>query len=122
MPAARAWDSAFRSHILRPTFRRQNPDTTFPWAQVEPLSYDFSFDSRNKLPYSEDYEFSVQRQFGSNTVLTASYVGNEGHRLVTSIEANPANQAECLFLNNPANLAPNSAGRAVRSARLRRSR
>ena len=43
-------------------------------------------------------------------MLTASYVGNEGHRLVTSIEANPANQAECLFLNNPANLAPNSAG------------
>jgi carboxypeptidase family protein/TonB-dependent receptor-like protein len=87
-----------------------SPDTTFPWAQVEPLSYDFSFDNRNKLPYSEDYELSVQRQFGSNTVLTASYVGNEGHRLVTSIEANPANQAECLFLNNPANLAPNSAG------------
>ena len=85
-----------------------NPDGTFPWAQVEPLSYDFSFDNRNKLPYSENYEFSVQRQFGSNTVLTASYVGNEGHRLVTSIEANPANQAACLFLNNPANLAPNS--------------
>ena len=87
-----------------------NPDTTFPWAQVEPLSYDFSFDHRNKLPYSEDYELSIQRQFGTNTVLTASYVGNEGHRLVTSIEANPANQAACLFLNNPANLAPNSAG------------
>ena len=85
-----------------------NPDSTFPWAQVEPLSYDFSFDNRNKLPYSEDYELSIQRQFGSNTVLTASYVGNEGHRLVTSIEANPANQAACLFLNNPANLAPNS--------------
>jgi hypothetical protein len=87
-----------------------NPDTTFPWAQVEPLSYDFSFDHQNKLPYSEDYELSIQRQFGANTVLTASYVGNEGHRLVTSIEANPANQAACLFLNNPANLAPNSAG------------
>ncbi len=87
-----------------------NPDTTFPWAQVEPLSYDFSFDHQNKLPYSEDYEFSVQRQFGSNTVLTASYVGNEGHRLVTSIEANPANPAACLFLNNPANLNPNFAG------------
>ena len=69
--------------------------------------------------------FSIQRQFGSNTVLTASYVGNEGHRLVTSIEANPANQAACLFLNNPANLAPNSVPVVQcrsRSARLRRSR
>ncbi|MGA8762087.1 MAG: TonB-dependent receptor, partial [Candidatus Sulfotelmatobacter sp.] len=37
----------------------QNPDTTFPRAQVEPLSYDFSFDHRNKLPYSEHYELSI---------------------------------------------------------------
>ena len=87
-----------------------HPDPTFPWAQVEPLSYDFSFDSRNKLPYSEHYEFSIQRQIGSNTVVTTSYVGNQAHRLVTSIEANPTNQAECLFLSDPNNLGPNSAG------------
>src|SRR4029077_336764 len=87
-----------------------NPDTTFPWPQVEPLSYDFSFDSRNKLPYSEHYEFSIQRQIGANSVITASYVGNQGHRLVTSIEANPANPALCLYLSDPANLAPGSAG------------
>ena len=86
-----------------------NPDTTFPWAQVEPISYGFSFDHRNKLPYSEHYELSIQRQIGTKTILTASYVGNQGHRLVTSIEANPANPALCLFLNNPANLAANSA-------------
>ncbi len=87
-----------------------HPDATFPWPQVEPLSYDFSFDSRNKLPYSEHYEFSIQRQIGSNTVITTSYVGNQGHRLVTSIEANPTNQALCLSLSDPNNLGPNSAG------------
>jgi len=85
-----------------------NPDTTFPWGQVEPLSFDWSFDHRNKLPYSEHYEFSIQRQIGSNTVVTASYVGNQGHRLVSGVEANPTNQALCLFLNNPSNLDPNS--------------
>jgi len=47
---------------------------------------------------------------GSNTVITASYVGNQGHRLVTSVEANPTNQARCLFLNDPNNLGANSAG------------
>jgi len=78
----------------------KNPDTTFPWAQVEPLSYDFSFDHRNVLPYSEHYEFSIQRQLGTNTVATLSYVGNEGHRLVTSVEANPANPSMCLFVMN----------------------
>ena len=86
-----------------------NPDTTFPWSQVEPISYGFSFDHRNQLPYSEHYEFSLQRQIGTNSVATLSYVGNQGHRLVTSIEANPANPALCLYLSNPANLAPNSA-------------
>lgn len=87
----------------------KNPDTTFPWSQVEPISYGFSFDNRNKLPYSEHYEFSLQRQVSANTVVTASYVGNQGHRLVTSIEANPANPALCLYLSNPNNLAPGSA-------------
>lgn len=85
-----------------------NPDTTFPWAQVEPISYGFSFDHRNKLPYSEHYELSIQRQVGANSVFTAGYVGNQAHRLLTSIEANPANQGLCLFLSDPANLAPNS--------------
>ena len=77
-----------------------NPDTTFPWAQVEPLSYDWSFNPHNKLPYSEHYEFSIQRQIGANTVLTTSYVGNQGHRLVAAVESNPANQAQCLFVMN----------------------
>ena len=86
-----------------------NPDTTFPWGQVEPLSYDWSFDNRNKLPYSEHYELSIQRQIGSNTVATISYVGNQGHRLATGVEANPTNQALCLMLSDPNNLASNSA-------------
>ena len=85
-----------------------NPDTTFPWPQVEPISYGFSFNHQNKLPYSEHYELSIQRQIGSGTVMSASYVGNQGHRLVTSIEANPANPALCLFLSQSVNLAPNS--------------
>jgi hypothetical protein len=38
----------------------QNPDTTFNWAGVEPISFGFSFDHRNKLPYSEHYELSIQ--------------------------------------------------------------
>ena len=87
-----------------------NPDTTFPWPQVEPLSYDWSYNHNNVLPYAEHYELSVQRQVGKYTVVTASYVGNQAHHLIAALEANPANQSLCLFLNNPANLASNSAG------------
>ena len=88
----------------------KNPDTTFPWSQVEPISYGFSFDHRNRLPYSEHYELSIERQLSSSTVASLSYVGNQSHRLVTSIEANPANAALCLYLSDPNNLAPGSAG------------
>jgi len=94
----------FPSTNVSPT----HPDTTFPWGQVEPLSFDWSFDHRNQLPYSEHYELSVQRQIGPNTVTTISYVGNQGHRLVSGVEANPTNQALCLFLSHPGNLDPNS--------------
>jgi hypothetical protein len=41
----------------------------------------------------------VQRQFGTNTVLSLSYVGTQGHKLLTELEANPGNQALCLQLN-----------------------
>ena len=84
----------------------KNPNTTFPWGDVEPISSGFVFYHKNRLPYSEHYEFSLQRQFGSSTVLTASFVGNQGHRLITSLEANPGSPALCQFLSNAANLAP----------------
>jgi len=94
----------FPSTNVSPT----NPNTTFPWGQVEPLSYDWSFYYKNKLPYTEDYELSIERQVTSNTVARVSFVGNQGHWLVSGVEANPTNQALCLFLSDPANLDPNS--------------
>ena len=58
------------------------------------------------MPYTEHYELSIQRQFGKSTVLTVGYVGTQGHRLLTSVEANPGNAPLCLSLNNPAAVAP----------------
>ncbi|MGH9454384.1 MAG: TonB-dependent receptor, partial [Terriglobia bacterium] len=57
-------------------------------------------------PYSEDYEVSLQRQFGVNTVLSMSYVGTQGHHLISFLESNPGNQALCLALSQPSALAP----------------
>lgn len=88
-----------------PNVSASNPDTTFPWASVEPISYGFSFSPKNRMPYSEHFELSIQRQISSMTVLSASYVGNEGHRLITSVEANPGSAALCAFLSG-SNLAP----------------
>jgi len=79
----------------------KNPDTTFPWATYEPISGALAYNYHNVTPRTEDYELSVQRQFGTNTVLSLSYVGNQGHHLVTELEANPGNEALCNQLNQP---------------------
>jgi len=86
----------------------KNPDTSFPWSLVEPITGGNYFNTRNVLPYSQDFELSLQRQFGPATVVTLSYVGTVGRHLLTFIESNPGEQALCLELSNPANLAPGS--------------
>jgi Carboxypeptidase regulatory-like domain/TonB dependent receptor len=75
-----------------------NPDTTFNWPAVEPIIGALAYKNTNVTPYAEDYELSLQRQFGSNTVLSLNYVGTQGHKLITELESNPGNQALCLQL------------------------
>ena len=84
----------------------KNPDTTFCWQPngttcpggVLPIAGDLAYAHSNVTPYAEDYELSIQRQFGSKTLLTVSYVGTQAHKLLTSIESNPASAQLCLQL------------------------
>ncbi len=55
-----------------------------------------AFFNGNRLPYAENYELSFQRQFTPTDLLTLSYVGTQGHRLLSSKSANPGNPALCL--------------------------
>ena len=61
----------------------------------EPMSYFPGYDTHNKLPYAEHFNFSIQRQLDKSTVLTLSYVGTEGHRLISQTEVNPGNASFC---------------------------
>jgi len=91
-----------------PNTSPSHPDSSFPWLNVEPISSGFVFWHKNRLPYSEHYELSLQRQFGSHTILSLSYVGNQGHKLVSSVEANPGSAAICQQVNQL--LGPNTCG------------
>ncbi|MGA9390058.1 MAG: carboxypeptidase regulatory-like domain-containing protein [Candidatus Sulfotelmatobacter sp.] len=82
-----------------------HPDPNIDWSQFEPISGLPAYPTTNRIPYTEEYMFSVERQLSSNTVLSASYAGTQGHRLLALVEANPGNPALCLQLMNPANLA-----------------
>ncbi|MGA7695699.1 MAG: carboxypeptidase regulatory-like domain-containing protein [Candidatus Sulfotelmatobacter sp.] len=81
-----------------------HPDPNIDWSQYEPISGLPAYPTTNRIPYTEEYMFSLERQLSPNSVLSASYVGTQGHRLLALVEANPGNPALCLFLSNPANL------------------
>ena len=83
-----------------------HPDANLDWSQFEPISGMPNYAANNKIPYTEEYMLSIERGFGNNTVLDASYVGTQAHHLLVLEEANPGNPALCLQLSNPANLAP----------------
>jgi hypothetical protein len=83
----------------------KNPDTSFNWAQATPISGSDYLYPHDKIPYVQEFEFSLQRQLGSATVLSASYVGSVGRHLLTFEDSNPGSAALCNFLSNPANLA-----------------
>jgi hypothetical protein len=68
---------------------------TLPFAVYEPLSYFPGYDIHNELPYAEHFNFSIQRELSKSTVLTLSYVGTEGHRLIAQTEANPGDPTLC---------------------------
>ena len=55
-----------------------------------------AFFNRNRLPYAEHYELSFERQLTGQDLLSLSYVGTQGHRLLSSVSANPGNPALCL--------------------------
>jgi hypothetical protein len=86
-------------------FSRQHPATGVPF---DTLADFFSFYGtigsspalfpKNKLPYSENYEVSIERQITRSDLLTISYVGTQGHHLISSLSSNPGNPALCLSL------------------------
>ena len=77
---------------------RSNPDSSVHWANFAPLAADPFFYYRNKTPYISNYMLSVQREIASRALLTVSYVGNQGHRILAVVSVNPGNPALCLSL------------------------
>ena len=85
-----------------------HPDSNVNWSQYEPISGIPGYGAANRIPYVEEYMLSLERQLGANTVLSASYVGTQSHRLLVMEEANAGNPALCLSLSQPSDVVPGS--------------
>ena len=101
---------------------KSNPDTSIDWANFAPLAADPFFYYRNRVPYIDNYMFSIQRQIAPGAVLTVSYVGNQGHRILAVASVNLGNPALCLSLPGCGpfgedNTYTNSAGQTINGTR-----
>jgi hypothetical protein len=80
--------------------------TVINWANYLPVGTSPAFWYKNVLPYTEEYELSIERQLGKGTLLKASYVGTQGHHLLSSLEANPGDPALCLSVSQLSQVMP----------------
>ena len=71
------------------------------WGKYLPIATAPTFRVDNKLPYSEQFNLTIQREIARTTVLTVGYVGSRGRHLLNEIELNPGNAAKCLQLVAP---------------------
>jgi hypothetical protein len=101
-----AMEQNFPVQLARLNTSAKNPDSSVDWSQYVPITGIPAYPTTNRIPYTEEYMLSIERQIGSTTLLSASYVGTQAHRLLVLVEANPGDPALCMMLSNPANLAP----------------
>jgi hypothetical protein len=81
-------------------------DTNINWPAVyEPIGSSPGISINDRLPYTEQYNITIERQLTPGTVVTVAYVGSQGHRLAGASEANPGIPAICEFLTG-SNVAP----------------
>lgn len=98
---------------LPPTFSANHPATGFPYDNLTDFFGAFgtigsspAFWYKNQLPYAEEYELSIERQLTKSDLLTISYVGTQGHHLLSSESANPGDPALCLSVSQASEVAP----------------
>jgi hypothetical protein len=85
-----------------------NPDNSVDWSRYFPISGAGSVWYKNKTSYSMQYNLTLERQIGANSVFSASYIGSLGRHLLTVHSANPGNPALCLSLSQQSEVAPGS--------------
>lgn len=85
---------------------RGNPDANIDWPTYEPISGIPGYDIHNRVPYTNEWMFSIERQAGPETVFSASYVATSSHRQRVLVEPNPGNPALCVSLSQPSEVQP----------------
>lgn len=69
------------------------------WSIFRPMVLFGEFQPNMRSQYSEQYNFTIQRQLASSLLFQVGYVGSQGHRLLQSVDMNPGQAQPCLDLH-----------------------
>jgi Carboxypeptidase regulatory-like domain len=86
-----------------------NPDRNVDWSRYTPISGAGSVFPYNKTPYTMSANLTIERQLGSNTLLSIGYIGSLSRHLLAVHDVNPGNPALCLGLSQAQNVMPGTA-------------
>ncbi len=78
------------------------------WSNFRPILLFGQLKPDLRTQYSEQYNFTIQRQLPSDILLQVGYVGSQGHRLLASHDLNYGNSQTCLDLNAISNFSGDS--------------
>lgn len=98
----------FPVHVPSYNVSPKNPDNTVDWGRYYPISGAGSVYYKNKTGYAMQYNLTIERQLGINTLFSVGYIGSLGRHLLTVHGANPGDPGLCLNLSHPSDVAPGS--------------
>jgi len=87
-------------------FTKPQAGQNVDFAPLLPIAGFAAINIHNVTPYSESYQLSFQRQLSSNLLMSAAYVGGQGHHLLATLPINAGDQALCVQLSQSTAVAP----------------
>jgi hypothetical protein len=84
------------------------PGSPVDWSVFRPLLLFGEFQPHMRAQYSDQYNFTIQRELARNLVLQLGYVGSQGHRLLATTDLNRATPQTCLDIMALAGQNPNN--------------
>jgi len=69
------------------------------WSRFRPILLYGQFQPHLRSQYSDQYNFTIQREVVNNLLIQVGYVGTQGHRLLATHDLNYGNPQTCLDLN-----------------------
>jgi outer membrane receptor protein involved in Fe transport len=92
-----------------PCFDGTGPNGCVDWSLFRPILLFGEFQPHLRSQYSEQYNFTIERQLTSDMLLRIAYVGTQAHRLLASRDLNYGNANTCQDINTiqgPGSCAP----------------